>query len=234
MEHEVRGASDLAGGLMVIHGNHPEALRDVLVAWMKRHPLAPLENELILVQSNGIAQWLKMALAADEAAGGCGIAAALDAFLPSRFVWQAYRAVLGGEAVPEVSPFDKPLLVWRLMRLLPQLLEREEFVPLARFLSDDEDLRKRHQLAERLADLFDQYQMYRADWLAAWAGGEDVLLTARGAREPLPAAQAWQPALWRALLDDVLRPSRRSSAPTTRSSSSSATGPRGASCSWAA
>ncbi|SIR56133.1 DNA helicase/exodeoxyribonuclease V, gamma subunit [Aromatoleum tolulyticum] len=203
MEHEVRGASDLAGGLMVIHGNHPEALRDVLVAWMKRHPLAPLENELILVQSNGIAQWLKMALAADEAAGGCGIAAALDAFLPSRFVWQAYRAVLGGEAVPEVSPFDKPLLVWRLMRLLPQLLEREEFVPLARFLADDEDLRKRHQLAERLADLFDQYQMYRADWLAAWAGGEDVLLTARGAREPLPAAQAWQPALWRALLDDV-------------------------------
>ncbi|NMF91445.1 exodeoxyribonuclease V subunit gamma [Aromatoleum petrolei] len=194
---------DVAGGLMVIHGNHPEALRDVLVAWMKRHPLAPLENELILVQSNGIAQWLKMALAADEAAGGCGIAAALDAFLPSRFVWQAYRAVLGRDAVPEVSPFDKPLLVWRLMRLLPALLARGEFAPLARFLSDDEDLRKRHQLAERLADLFDQYQMYRADWLAAWADGEDVVLTARGGREPLPAAQAWQPALWRALLEDV-------------------------------
>ena len=194
---------DLSGGLMVIHGNHPEALRDVLVAWMKRHPLAPLENELILVQSNGIAQWLKMALAADEAAGGCGIAAALDAFLPSRFVWQAYRAVLGRDAVPEVSPFDKPLLVWRLMRLLPALLARDEFAPLARFLSDDEDLRKRHQLAERLADLFDQYQMYRADWLAAWAAGEDVVITARGVREALPTAQAWQPALWRALLEDV-------------------------------
>jgi exodeoxyribonuclease V gamma subunit len=32
-------------------------------------------------------------------------------------------------------------------------------------------LRKRFQLAERLADLFDQYQVYRADWLAAWAAG---------------------------------------------------------------
>ncbi|MCC4119041.1 exodeoxyribonuclease V subunit gamma, partial [Aromatoleum toluclasticum] len=84
MEREDEVAGELAGGLMVIHGNHPEALRDELVAWMKRHPLAPLENELILVQSNGIAQWLKWALAADEAAGGCGIAAALDAFLPSR------------------------------------------------------------------------------------------------------------------------------------------------------
>lgn len=197
---------DLASGLMVIHGNHPEALRDVLVAWMKRYPLAPLENELILVQSNGIAQWLKMALAADAVSGGgggCGIAAALEAFLPSRFVWQAYRAVLGADAVPEVSPFDKPLLVWRLMRLLPQLLVRDEFAPLARFLADDEDLRKRHQLAERLADLFDQYQMYRADWLAAWAAGEDVLLTARGGREALTPVQRWQPALWRALLEDV-------------------------------
>lgn len=201
-ETEVNGG-EFKGGLMVIHGNHPEALRDVLVAWMKRHPLAPLESEPILVHSNGIAQWLKLALAADEAAGGCGIAAALEALLPSRFVWQAYRAVLGRDAVPEMSPFDKPLLVWRLMRLLPALLERVEFAPLARFLADDADLRKRHQLAERLADLFDQYQMYRADWLAAWGAGEDVLLTARGGREALPVAQAWQPALWRALLDDV-------------------------------
>jgi exodeoxyribonuclease V gamma subunit len=202
----VVGDDDLTGGLMVIHGNHPEALRDVLVAWMKRYPLAPLENELILVQSNGIAQWLKMALAADAVSGGgggCGIAAALEALLPSRFVWQAYRAVLGADAVPEVSPFDKPRLVWRLMRLLPQLLAQAEFSPLARFLAGDTDLRKRHQLAERLADLFDQYQMYRADWLAAWANGDDVLLTARGGREALPPVQRWQPALWRALLADV-------------------------------
>lgn len=196
----------LAPGLMVIHGNHPEALRDLLVAWMKRHPLAPLENELVLVQSNGIAQWLKLALAADATdggAGGCGIAAALEALLPARFVWQAYRAVLGADAVPEVSPFDESRLVWRLVRLLPTLAAEPVYAPLARFLDGDADLRKRHQLAERLADVFDQYQMYRADWLAAWARGEDVLIDARGARTPLPAAQRWQPALWRALIADV-------------------------------
>ena len=48
---------------------------------------------------------------------------------------------------------------WRLMRLLPGLLAEEAFAPLRRFLADDQDLRKRHQLAERLADLFDQYQV---------------------------------------------------------------------------
>ncbi|WP_445004632.1 exodeoxyribonuclease V subunit gamma [Halomonas mongoliensis] len=198
---------ELEPGFMVIHGNRLEALRGLAVEWMRRHPLGALENETILVQSNGISQWLKLALAADEPRGGAGIAAALDVTLPARFLWQAYRSVLsqrdGEEAVPPVSPFDKPRLVWRLMRLLPTLLDAPVFAPLARFLEGDDDLRKRHQLAERLADLFDQYQVYRADWLAAWAAGEDVLITARGEARPLAEAQRWQAALWRALRDDI-------------------------------
>ena len=115
--------SALQPGFMVIHGNRLEALRGLAVEWMRRHPLGPLENETILVQSNGISQWLKLALAADESRGGAGIAAALDVTLPARFLWQAYRSVLGEEQVPPVSPFDKPRLVWRLMRLLPALLD---------------------------------------------------------------------------------------------------------------
>ncbi|MBB3190596.1 exodeoxyribonuclease V subunit gamma [Halomonas cerina] len=193
----------LAPGFMVIHGNRLEALRSLAVEWMRRHPLGPLENETILVQSNGISQWLKLALAEDEAHGGAGIAAALDVTLPARFLWQAYRAVLGESEVPPVSPFDKPRLMWRLMRLLPALLARPDFAPLARFLAEDGDLRKRHQLAERLADLFDQYQVYRADWLAAWAAGEDVLITARGERRELAPEQRWQAELWRILRDDI-------------------------------
>ncbi|MBB3331564.1 exodeoxyribonuclease V gamma subunit [Halomonas campaniensis] len=197
--------SALQPGFMVIHGNRLEALRGLAVEWMRRHPLGPLENETILVQSNGISQWLKLALAADESRGGAGIAAALDVTLPARFLWQAYRSVLGEEQVPPVSPFDKPRLVWRLMRLLPALLDAPVFAPLARFLEGDDDLRKRHQLAERLADLFDQYQVYRADWLTAWAAGEDVLITARGEARPLAEEQRWQAELWRALRDDIAR-----------------------------
>ena len=188
---------------MVVHSNQPIALRALLVSWMKRYPLTPLENEVVLVQSNGIAQWLKLALAADVDDGGCGIAAALDAQLPSRFLWQAYRAVLGEQAVPLTSPFDKSLLIWRLMRLLPALLSEPVFLPLRRFLQRDSDLRKRYQLAERLADLFDQYQVYRADWLGAWAEGDDTIVTSRKGRQPIAETLRWQPRLWRALLDDV-------------------------------
>ncbi|MGP9765846.1 exodeoxyribonuclease V subunit gamma [Halomonas sp. AOP13-D3-9] len=198
----------LTPGFMVVHANRLEDLRGLAVEWMRKHPLSPLENETILVQSNGIGQWLKLALAEDPAQGGAGIAAALNVTLPARFLWQAYRTVLtqlthDNQAVPETSPFDKSRLIWRLLRLLPSLAEQEAFAPLARFLAVDRDQRKHYQLAERLADLFDQYQVYRADWLDAWAKGNDVLITARGEARPLEAHQLWQPELWRALRDDV-------------------------------
>jgi exodeoxyribonuclease V gamma subunit len=188
---------------MLVHGNQPERLRDLMVHWIRQHPLAPLEKEVILVQSNGIAQWLKLALAADPEDGGCGISAALDMLLPASFLWQVYRAVLGEDAVPAISPFDKSRLVWRLTRLLPELLDLPAYAPLKRFMARDDDQRKRFQLAQRVADLFDQYQVYRADWLAAWAVGEDVQIDARNQRTPLPDEYRWQAALWRALLEDA-------------------------------
>ena len=45
-------------GFMIVHGNRLDDLRSLVVSWMRRYPLAPLENEIALVQSNGIAQWL--------------------------------------------------------------------------------------------------------------------------------------------------------------------------------
>ncbi|MFT0532346.1 exodeoxyribonuclease V subunit gamma [Castellaniella hirudinis] len=202
---------ELTPGLVLVHGNRAEQLRDVLVAWMRHQPLAPLENECLLVQSNGIAQWLRLALAQDACGG---VAAALDFLLPSRFMWQAYRSVLGAAAVPEDSPLDKDALVWRLVRLLPALLDQPAYAVLRRFLAGDDDARKRYQLASRLADLFDQYQVYRADWLQAWAEGRTGLPDDRGGLREMPPTQAWQAHLWRALLADLQagRPSGQAAA----------------------
>ncbi|MFK5953499.1 MAG: exodeoxyribonuclease V subunit gamma [Desulfobacterium sp.] len=187
-------------GLSIIHANHVEDLRDVVVEWIGRYPVAPLEKECFIVQSNGMAQWMKLSLASDE---GCGIGAGLDFLLPGRFMWQAYRAVLGDKSVPHASPFDRERLTWRLMRLLTQLGDDPVFSVLTRFLADDGDSRKRYQLAFHLADLFDQYQVYRADWLTAWQDGRDGLITGKGTWIELPQEQAWQAALWRRVHEDI-------------------------------
>ncbi len=191
--------NELSPGLSIIHANRLEDLRELVAHWTVSHPLRPLEPELFIVQSNGMAQWLKLALAADE---GAGICAAVDMQLPARFLWAAYRAVLGGDEVPSASPFDKSRLLWRLLRMLPALCREESFSALAKFLEADHDFRKHYQLACRLADLYDQYQVYRADWLADWARGINRLNGPRGP-VPLPGEQVWQAELWRRLLDDV-------------------------------
>ena len=193
----------LQPGLMVIHGNRPESLCELLMSWTRLHPLGPLENEWVLVQSNGIAQWLKMAWAQPEAQGGVGVCAAVEVSLPSLFLWRMYRAELGRAQVPEQSPLDKRALTWRLMRLLPGFVADGQSPNLQRFLGDDPQGRKRFQLAERLADLYDQYQVYRADWLKNWAAGKWYTTTLQGVQQPLPDDQVWQARLWQALLADV-------------------------------
>jgi len=189
--------SSIAPGLIILHGNQLEQLRAAVFQWLRAHPLDPLETDIFLVQSNGVAEWLKIALAEEG-----GVCAATRVALPARFLWEAYRGMLDRERVPRISAFDKGPLTWRLMRLLPALLAQSVFAPLRHFLGDG-DPERRLQLAERLSDLFDQYQVYRADWLEDWAAGRNVLRSARGEALPLPEDQCWQAALWRAVVASV-------------------------------
>ncbi|MCC5879268.1 MAG: exodeoxyribonuclease V subunit gamma [Idiomarina sp.] len=189
----------LTPGFIAAHSHRLEDLTDITVNLLARYPLEPLAEEALLVQSNGIAQWLKIQLATHT-----GVATMLDVTLPARFVWRAYRAVLG-EDIPRHSPYDKQRLRWRIMRLLPALMaSHAAFTALQRYVADDSDQRKLFQLSDKLADLYDQYQVYRAEWLDAWAQGDDVIFL-RGQAQPLTDEHAWQPELWRALVDDIGR-----------------------------
>jgi exodeoxyribonuclease V gamma subunit len=188
-------------GFMVLHGNRLEDLRDLLCEFLRAQPLPPLTPEVILVQSNGMKHWLEMALADDSALGIC---AATRLELPSGYLWQVYRSVLGADAVPAHMPFDKSHLVWRLMRLLPVLAASQPvYEPLQRYLALDADGRKLYQLALQVADVFDAYQSYRADWLADWAASRNVLRGHDGLPGALAEAHAWQAQLWRDLRADV-------------------------------
>ena len=200
---------DITPGLLVLHGNRTESLAEAVFEWLRTSPLRPLEEETFLVQSNGVAEWLKMSLAAHA-----GISAATRVELPARFLWRAYRQVLGRDAVPSTSPLDKLPLTWQLMQLLPRLLAEPGFEPLAGFLQQG-DMSRRLQLAERLADLYDQYQVYRSDWLSAWAAGNDALALSDGAADakPIPPDQRWQPALWRELLAPLSEDARNATRP---------------------
>ncbi len=171
----------------VYHSNQLDILKTLTTALIEGRPLAdPFQQEVILVQSPGMAQWLQMELAQE-----IGIAANIAFPLPATFIWDMFTKVLPG--IPKESAFSKDAMTWKLMWLLPGKLQEDEFVSLRNYLTDDSDKRKIHQLAARVADLFDQYLVYRPEWLKAWQQGRSV--------EDLDSAQQWQAPLWRALCE---------------------------------
>lgn len=170
----------------VYHSNQLDMLKILAAEVIKRKPLDdPFASEMVLVQSPGMAQWLQM-----ELAQTFGIAANIEFPLPASFIWEMFVRVLPD--IPVESAFSKASMGWKLMHRLPEMLKHEEFASLRHYLHDDGDKRKLFQLSSRVADLFDQYLVYRADWLNSWERGETI--------EGLGEAQRWQAALWRDLV----------------------------------
>lgn len=174
-------------------GNRLEDLSSILARILSLSvPQSPFSKEHILVQSPGMAQWLKMQLAQEQ-----GIAAGYEFPLPSTFVWRCFQHAL--QDIPSQSEFNKPFLVWRLMRLLDQRLEDDAFQQLAWYLAEDDSQLRRFQLCSSIADIYDQYLVYRPDWIAAWEEGKN----AQDLPESKAQDQAWQSILWRDLVADV-------------------------------
>ena len=174
----------------VYHSNQLDLLKSLLVELIRLDPLDnPFEQEQILVQSPGMSQWLKL-----ELAKSLGIAANLEFPLPATFIWTMFTQVLSD--VPVRSAFNKEAMTWKLMQVLPSQLDKPEFEPLARYLSDDDQQVKSYQLAEKIADIFDQYLVYRPEWIQAWEADQ--------IDPQLCGEHPWQPLLWQALYDHTL------------------------------
>jgi exodeoxyribonuclease V gamma subunit len=186
--------------LYLVQSNRMEALSAQLAEELKTPiPGMPLlMPEQILVQSPGMSTWLRLEIARQNK-----IAAALEFPLPSSFIWQLCHILLPD--VPKENAFTKPSMTWKLMELLPELLNIDAFAPLNNYLNagnsaDEikEDPLKLFQLCGQIADIFDQYLVYRPDWIAAWEANEPTL-PPKG--DKLDPSQTWQPILWRALIE---------------------------------
>lgn len=171
--------------IRLLQSNNMSRLIEAFVARGQDAPGDPFQPLTVIVQSFGMGQWLKLQLA--ETAG---IAANIDCVLPANFVWRLYRQVLADLDLPEASPFAVESLTWHLLRILPQC-KGAPYARVRHFLEGPGDPQVRgYQLARRIASLYDQYLIYRPEWILGWEAGEDA------------AAQPWQSDLWRRLCRD--------------------------------
>ncbi|WP_456376648.1 exodeoxyribonuclease V subunit gamma [Thiolapillus sp.] len=190
--------------LNVYPSNRLEDLAQLLDAVLHTPKDKLLQPDTLLVQNGGMQHWLNLRLAQQR-----GISMNLDFRLPASFFWRIIREILGREAVPELSPYSREVLCWRLYGLLaePVVMEsslcREAGNYWQNARGDSHSLR--FQLARELADLFEQYLIYRPDWIRAWDRGE---------------TPHWQAFIWQQLVAGVpehpLRLLRRAAAQMPR------------------
>ncbi len=172
--------------MLHIHtSNHLEHLIQVLADLIQSSPLPPLVPENIVVQDQGTEKWLSMLLAQH-----LGVWANSRFMRPDAMLWYVFKEVLQTDT--NVSNFEREVMVWKLMDILPQFIDKPEFQELKSYLQTDEQAIKCYQLAWRIADVFDQYTVYRPAWLFDWETG----------KQPLEAdSQAhWQALLWQELV----------------------------------
>ncbi|WP_107687548.1 exodeoxyribonuclease V subunit gamma [Neisseria wadsworthii] len=174
--------------LYLYQSNRLEDLAELLQAVKTRQPLRHLlASEEIIVQSQGMRRFLSRHLARET-----GIAANLKFSLPAGLAWRLMRDTLPD--IPALNPFSPEVMRWRLLGLFSDrhFHHAPEFAlsraALGAYLQRGGNAA--YQLAGQMADIFDQYLIYRADWLDAWQAGKTL---------GLGGDEAWQAELWRFL-----------------------------------
>ncbi len=170
--------------LHLYQSNRLEFLAETAVALMQTSPpQSPFAPEEIIVQSQGMRRYLNHYLAERS-----GIAANLSFSLPAALSWQLTRRFLPDS--PRLNPFAPEVLRWRLLPLLNPESEHAATLPpvLQGYLNSSPTAP--YHLAGRLADIFDQYLVYRPQWLDQWENGR---------LNRLGDDEAWQAELWRIL-----------------------------------
>jgi len=150
----------------VYHSNRMEVLLEHLAAVISEPLPSPFDKEVILVQSKGLERWLVQQLAYKR-----GIWANGSFPFPNAMMRQIFEAFLG--SLPEVSLYSPDVLAWRILGLLPACIDRKGFESLENYLHSDESGLKAVQLSRKIADVFDQYTLYRPEMVLGWEAGLD-------------------------------------------------------------
>ncbi|MEY8213739.1 MAG: exodeoxyribonuclease V subunit gamma, partial [Colwellia sp.] len=176
-------------------------------------PLGVFNQEVIIVQNAGMQHWLNLAIADER-----GISMNMRYALPAQYLWQLIRGLASAEKVPEQSPYSRNVLTWRIYQLLAdeKVIKDDDFKAATHYwftgcnetnndlINTKEITRKaslkRYQLAEQMADLYEQYLIFRPDWLDAWEKENNIDLMPT---EQLSSENKWQAKLWLLLIEQL-------------------------------
>jgi exonuclease V gamma subunit len=177
--------------------NHQELVRAWVQQLRRNRPSHPFDPYTVVVPNMDMARWLELQLA-----DAAGISANMRFVLPAAWLREQFEQM---DPTARRQLLDKKHLQW----MIYTLLEEDDGTAPWSHLSDwvkrisersggqsDALAKARWDITAQVADAFDQYIMYRPDWLVNWRGGaihpDDVLGLLPSGRDV-----QWQLALWK-------------------------------------
>lgn len=141
--------------------NNLEALSEAFLPMLAQDKRGVFNPQYIVVQTAGMNNWLKYKIAAH-----LGIASNLKFLSPTDIFFKAYL-ILGGKVEKKI---DRQHLDWLIYTIMGKSDFAKKFPQQAGYFQDGDkqDEVKQWELSSKVADLFDQYQIYRSDMIEDW------------------------------------------------------------------
>ena len=172
-------------GLRLIESNRLEVLSEALAVTLSSPLSSPLTPEIIVVQSRGMQRWLSMELARMH-----GVCTNVKWPFPNAFVLDMFSRILPGVAQPAL--FEKDALTLRIMDCLPGLLGLDSFGRVRDYLRGDTAGMKLYQFSAMMANIYDQYVIFRPELVLGWEEGGGRART---------CPEEWQAILWNRIIE---------------------------------
>ena len=191
--------------LHIHRAERTDVLADGLGELLATPPADPFAEDLVVVPARGVERWLSQRLShvLGRGAGSDGVCAGVSFRTPGSLI-----ATLSGSSsaagTRDDDPWSPEAMTWPLLEVIDASLDEPWCATLANHLGhfstgeDERELRqgRRYAVARRLAGLFFSYAKQRPQLPAGWLDGDTA-----GLDDDL----AWQPELWRRLVDTVTK-----------------------------
>jgi len=180
--------------LHIHRAERTDVLADGLGALLATPPADPFAQDLVVVPARGVERWLSQRLShiLGRGSGADGICAGVSFRSPASLI-----AEIAGTG--QDDPWSPEAMTWPLLEVIDASLDEPWCRTLADHLGhfadgEEKELRaaRRYAVTRRIAGLFASYARQRPGLLADWLAGDATDLT---------ADLAWQPPLWRRLVE---------------------------------
>ena len=180
-------------GARLYFSNDMEYLIDQLARQYGERSYGPFDSAAIVVQTSGMRRWVSIRMAEAH-----GIFAHATFYTPDELL----MAILRHLDLLQTPFLSKEQLAWVIYHMLEPDRVRREFPEIMHYVEGEG---RRVRFARRIADVFDQYSVYRPQMVAQWNAGQPYVhpYLDNWQVEQWQKYESWQRRLWNTVQQEV-------------------------------